>query len=221
MTRQLSQNSINRRTLLKTASVVGIGSVVAGCSDRVSAQASASLSTGFSVEDITITVTDGEVSEMGLEAIWYEADWEDITGDLQIYHAFTVRDPEMNNNRIGTAVFDVPEDGTDTWGYGTQYEENFENELTADDFTDDPYADDDEPPLSTEDGEFLEQFEVEEEGDTITRDVDLELECLHSTEDSLDFLDSTIEEFTVTVDWEELDPHAEVTTGEAQPFGED
>lgn len=215
-----SSDRTSRRRFLQVATAVGAGGFAAGCTSLSPVGPAAAISTGFNPADVSVDVTDGRISEFGLAAIWYELEWEAITGSLQVYHSINVREDGLDQNRIGTAILDVPESGSDTWGYGSQYEDQFDNELTAEDFIDDEHADSDEPPLSTTDEEWLEWFEVDEEGESITIEAELELEVLHYTGDGLpDTLSFTMEPFNVTVHW--LESEGEVIAGAAQPFGED
>ena len=217
-----SLKGTGRRGFLKGAGAVGVAGVVGVGAMSYSAEPVVAAENGFEVEDITVEVSDGELSSLGVTDAWFNLEWQAINYDrVEIQWVFETSegDAATTFGRAGTVDnLGIAGSGEDSWGFGDQYEEEYENELTIEDF-----SDEEEFPIDVtrdEDEDFLDIFSVEQEGDTEEYEVSFGPEFWGVTEEGdYDLLGSEKGDFMLTVDWVEAD--ATVTEGAADASGED
>ena len=220
MRRNILPKTIDRRGVLKGASIAGIAGVTGIGALQYSSEPVAAVDGEFTAEDISVEVSDGEVSLIGIEALWFELEWQGIDPKEEYMIEFSFRTGD-GVTVARKALDDIPISGSDTWGYGEEYEANFNNELTdenvvlnVDDF-ENPI------PIRTESNIVVGDLSLDEQGQEETFQVDFEIGLREGPPSAPGSMVSSKSQasFNVTVSWPEAD--AEVTEGFTEPYAED
>lgn len=202
----------SRRTALKgIAAVASTGAVGAGGIIHAS-EPVAAVEHHMTIDDITVDTVDGNITEMGISQLWFELSWENIQDPLYTEFEFRHDDFAQSAGLDGAGEKDlgVTGQGTETFGYGEKYSENYDVDL-GDLSTYDV-------PLRTDWDAWLEHFHLGEDEDQKTvEDVQFTI-WIWQTGGSAS-LGVENSEFDVTV--QRVEPDGDVSGGEGDAFGEE
>lgn len=212
------RNALKGLTAFAGASVVGAGTILNASEPVVAA------SHGMEIDDITISSYDGEISQLGFSDLWFEVEWENVPTDVRVYFMMHHSDVGPNDleewERFGTVDLGIDGAGSETFGYGDEFEDSYDVDL------DGPSHLDGASPLYIENSLFYSYFldeyflDDDQEEKSVPTSFGLQLFILPPTEeDEMTQVDSTEESFTVTV--QRLDSQADANEGEGVAYGEE
>ncbi|HKJ58164.1 MAG TPA: hypothetical protein VKA37_02970, partial [Halobacteriales archaeon] len=202
----MSDNSrrVSRRTALKgiaavaSTGAVGAGGIIHG------AEPVAAVEHQLAVEDAVIGTHDGDVAEIGIKELWFEASWNNIPDSVRC--AFTFGTDTLAGRTLGSGDLGVSGDGSETFGYGQSpdFRYNFDVNLGSLGY---------DTPLSTTWSPILEEIGLSDDEDEKTTTIEFTIRLYRVQDEEEQMLDESVGEFDLVV--ERLEPEGEVGDGEA------
>lgn len=215
---------LSRRGALKgLGAFAGTSAVGAGTILHASEPAAAT-GHAMSIDNITIETTDGEISELGLSALWFEVTYENIPHELMARFRFIIVGGESATIE-DKPLLDLSGEGTETFGYGEVYSDEYESSLDGR-ITNEPGGTFN-APISITDEAWLQNFSVPDGEDENSVALNFNVYIFSkasadadpSSMDSWDHLDTTTSYFEVDV--HRLNSSGDVPDGEGDAYGED
>lgn len=202
---------VSRRNALKGIAAVA-GTSVAGAGAIIQASEPAAANGHLmSIDDITIETTSGEISEFGISDIWYEVSWENVSESLGFQFRFRPED-SGSDHILDYVSVNVSNNGTSTFGYGSQYSENYDVDL----------SEEMDVPLRTTEDTWLQEYLSldDDENQRTVQDMKFGMRVFHEiNSDEIESLDITSSLFNVTV--QRIVAEGSVDEGEGEAYGED
>lgn len=209
---------VSRRTAIRSIAAAGAaGAVGVGLMARTP-EPVAAVDDAIDVDDVTVQTADGKIETIGIQDLWFEADWEGISGDLGLEISLSGSGGTWSTTTILATEegLGVDESGLETFGFGDAYEDNYEVDLTD--------THDIEVPLYRDVTSLTDRgrlsFEEDSEEDELTADMSLNIELTYipEGEEEGDSLGTSSNSFKFTHEWVEGD--GEATDGEADIYTE-
>jgi hypothetical protein len=128
---------VSRRTALRgIASVAGVSAAGMGSVRYASEPAAADVQLPIDIQNLDVFTTDGELSALGISDMWFELSWNRVPDDIILVL-------ELRSTDISEALFEmrssprylgVTGTGSETYGFGETYAEEYEVDLATLDY---------------------------------------------------------------------------------------